>query len=155
MNHNVRAGDPEEAMMAKRAATSTASGDDAVASTATGGTNGSHAQVDPPKMTPAAALARHIEWLEYALGAARAEEGARADRVEKATKKNREKRGSRLAEARDEVGELIALLAGIRDLQAKARGARARKPAIPMTRAAARTPTTLRRRPSGTTASGS
>jgi len=88
------------------------------------------APADPPprtedrpsrQMTPAAALARHIEWLEYALGAARSEETARAGRLDTATKKNREKRTARLGEVRDEVAELTALLQGIRDLQARAR----------------------------------
>jgi hypothetical protein len=86
------------------------------------------ATADPPgqegpssrQMTPAAALERHIEWLEYALGAARSEETARARRLERASKKNREKRTARLAEVRDEVAELSALLDGIRDLQARA-----------------------------------
>jgi hypothetical protein len=72
-------------------------------------------------MTPAAALARHIEWLEYALNAAEAEETLRALRLSKATKKNREKRSARLAEARDEIAELTALLEGIRELQARSR----------------------------------
>jgi len=73
-------------------------------------------------MTPAAALARHVEWLEYALGEARAEEASRASRLEHATKKNRDKRTARLAEAREEVEELTALIQAIRDLQAEARG---------------------------------
>src|SRR3954453_2482827 len=60
-------------------------------------------------MTPAAALARHIEWLQYALNAAEAEETRRALRLSKATKKNREKRSARLSEARDEIAELTAL----------------------------------------------
>ncbi|HET9613624.1 MAG TPA: hypothetical protein VFP22_02330 [Candidatus Limnocylindrales bacterium] len=93
------------------------------------------------ELTPAAALARHIEWLEYALGAATAEETARAGRVETATRKNRAKRTARLAEVRDEVEELTALLAGIRDLQAKSEARRAPRPAATRTRpAASRTP---------------
>ena len=87
-----------------------------------------------PSITPAAALKRHIEWLEYALGAARAEEAARVGRLDTATKKNREKRTVRLAEVRDEVSELTALLRGIRDLQS---GARARSGARGTTRAKA------------------
>lgn len=136
--------------MAKRAATSTApEGDDATSTRAPGETDATHAAVGAPSMTPAAALARHIDWLEYALGAARAEETVRAGRVEKATKKNRDKRTDRLAEARDEVAELTALLAGIRDLQAKARGTRAR-PASPRTRVVAGKTTTASRRRSAT-----
>src|SRR3954470_21817762 len=72
-------------------------------------------------LAPAAALARHIEWLEYALNAAQAEETLRAVRLEKAKKKNREKRWPRLSEARDEIAELTALLEGIRELQARSR----------------------------------
>ena len=49
-------------------------------------------------MTPAAALARHLEGLEYALAAARDEEVRRRDRLAKATNKNRDKRTARLAE---------------------------------------------------------
>ena len=37
-----------------------------------------------PKMTPSAALARHVEWLEFALAAARSEETWRAGRLDKA-----------------------------------------------------------------------
>ncbi len=72
-----------------------------------------------PVMTPAAALARHVEWLEFALGAARSEETWRASRLEKATKRNRDKRATRLAEVRDEITELSALLDAIRELQAR------------------------------------
>jgi len=92
------------------------------------------AEPGPPAITPAAALKRHVEWLEYALGAARAEEAARVGRLDTATKKNREKRTVRLAEVRDEVSELTALLQGIRDLQS---GARARSGARGTTRAKA------------------
>ena len=71
-------------------------------------------------MTPAAALARHVEWLGFALGAATAEERWRRERLAKATKGNRAKRTDRLAEVVAEIEELTALLTGIRDLQAKA-----------------------------------
>jgi starch synthase len=71
-------------------------------------------------MTPAAALARHLEWLEYALAAARDEEGRRRDRLARATNKNRDKRTARLAEVSGEVTELAALVEGIRSLQAQA-----------------------------------
>jgi len=73
-----------------------------------------------PSMTPEAALGRHIEWLEYALGAAREEETYRMGRLEKASPSNREKRERRVAEAREEIDELTALLAAIRDLQDRA-----------------------------------
>jgi hypothetical protein len=116
--------------MAKRPA-SGSKDDDATSSGAHGGTADRHEGGEPLEMTPGAALARHIEWLEYALGAARAEETARAARLDKATKKNRDKRTNRLAEARDEVAELTALLAGIRDLQAKAHGTPPVKPSSP------------------------
>src|SRR5215212_1565257 len=36
-------------------------------------------------LTPAAALKRHVEWLEFALAAARSEETYRSGRLEKAT----------------------------------------------------------------------
>jgi hypothetical protein len=99
----------------------------------------------PRAMTPAAALKRHIEWLEYALGAARSEETWRAGRLEKASKANRDKRAGRLAEVRDEVAELSALLQGIHDLETKAKGPRARA-ATTRTRARARAkPATGRR----------
>ena len=84
------------------------------------------------RMTPAAALARHVEWLEFALGAARSEEAWRVGRLERASKKNREKRTMRLGEVREEIAELSALVAAIRDLRArKARPARsvAKRPA--------------------------
>lgn len=74
----------------------------------------------PMDMTPAAALKRHLDWLDYALGAARAEETWRAGRLEKASKSNRDKRIQRLAEVREEIEELTALLLGIRDLEARA-----------------------------------
>jgi DNA-binding protein HU-beta len=93
-------------------------------------------------ITPAAALARHIEWLEFALAAARSEETWRAGRLEKATKKSRDKRGQRLAEVRDEIAELSALLGGIRGLQAgtASRPAATRRRAA--TKSAPRKPTT-------------
>ena len=73
-------------------------------------------------MTPEAALARHIEWLDFALDAATAEEGWRRERLAKASKGNRAKRTDRLAEVTAEIQELTALLAGIRALQARASG---------------------------------
>lgn len=75
---------------------------------------------DAVPMTPAAALARHLEWLEYALVAARDEEGRRRGRLERATQKNRDKRTVRLAEVSAEVVELAALVEGIKSLQAAA-----------------------------------
>jgi hypothetical protein len=147
--------------MPKRPASPKASGDPGStepgpSATPHGGSATGHgAASDAPKMTPAAAVARHIEWLEYALGAARAEEGVRAERLEKATKKNRSRRTDRLAEVRDEIAELTVLLAGIRDLEAKARGTRARKPAAPRTRGTAASRTSGRRRPTAGTAAGS
>jgi hypothetical protein len=75
---------------------------------------------DATSMTPAAALARHLEWLEYALAAAREEEDRRRDRLSKATSKNRDKRTARLAEVSSEVVELSALVQGIKSLQAAA-----------------------------------
>jgi hypothetical protein len=71
-------------------------------------------------MTPAVALTRHIEWLDYALVAAGAEESWRRGRLEKATKKNRLKREARLAEVVAEIDELAALLVGLRALQGQA-----------------------------------
>ncbi len=71
-------------------------------------------------MTPAAALARHVEWLDFALGAATAEERWRRERLAKATKGNRPKRTDRLAEVVAEIEELTALLTGIRDLERRA-----------------------------------
>jgi len=63
-------------------------------------------------MTPAAALARHVEWLDFALGAATAEERWRRERLTKATKGNRAKRTDRLAEVVAEIEELTALVTG-------------------------------------------
>lgn len=71
-------------------------------------------------MTPAAALARHVEWLEFALGAATAEERWRRERLTKATKGNRAKRTDRLVEVAAEIEELTALLTGMRDLERRA-----------------------------------
>jgi hypothetical protein len=71
-------------------------------------------------MTPEAALARHIEWLDFALGAATAEERWRRERLAKADKGNRAKRTDRLGEVLAEIDELTALLAGIRALQTAA-----------------------------------
>jgi hypothetical protein len=75
---------------------------------------------NPKAMTPTAAVARHLEWLEFALAAARDEEVRRQGRVERATDKNRQKRTVRLAEVTAEVRELAALVSGLKDLQAKA-----------------------------------
>lgn len=79
-------------------------------------------------MTPAAALARHVEWLDFALGAATAEERWRRERLAKATKGNRAKRTDRLAEVVAEIEELTALLTGIRDLERRAAPAPATTP---------------------------
>jgi len=73
---------------------------------------------DSPKpMSPTAAVARHLEWLEFALAAARDEEARRRGRLEKATSKNRDKRAVRLAEVTAEVVELSALVTGIKNLR--------------------------------------
>jgi hypothetical protein len=77
---------------------------------------------NPKAMTPTAAVARHLEWLEFALAAARDEEVRRQGRVDRATDKNRQKRSVRLAEVTAEVRELAALVTGLKDLQAKATG---------------------------------
>jgi len=71
-------------------------------------------------ITPALALARHVEWLDFALAAARSEETWRAARLKKATKKTLDKRTSRLAEVRDEIAELAALIQAIRGLKSSA-----------------------------------
>ena len=71
-------------------------------------------------ITPALALARHVEWLDFALAAARSEETWRAARLKKATKKTLDKRTSRLAEVRDEIAELAALIQAIRGLRPSA-----------------------------------
>ena len=87
------------------------------------------AKDDPGAVTPAAAVARHLEWLEFALEAARDEEIRRRGRLEKATDKNRSKRTVRLGEVAAEIRELAALVAGLRDLQARAEDAA--KPTAP------------------------
>ena len=75
---------------------------------------------DSPKpMSPTAAVVRHLEWLEFALAAARDEEVRRKGRLDKATDKNRDKRTVRLAEVSAEVLELAALVKGLKDLQVK------------------------------------
>jgi hypothetical protein len=95
---------------------------------------------DSPKpMSPTAAVLRHLEWLEFALVAARDEELRRQGRLDRATDKNRDKRTVRLAEVTAEVLELTALVKGIKDLQAGAAGP-ARKP-----RATKRASGTIRR----------
>jgi hypothetical protein len=78
------------------------------------------AKDDPGAVTPAAAVARHLEWLEFALEAARDEEVRRRGRLDKASDKNRSKRTVRLGEVTAEIRELAALVAGLRDLQARA-----------------------------------
>jgi hypothetical protein len=83
------------------------------------------AKDDPGATTPAAAVARHLEWLEYALEAARDEERRRQGRLERATDKNREKRIVRLGEVTAEIRELEALVKGLRDLRTKAAAASA------------------------------
>ena len=111
------------------------------------GTKGA-ASGDRPKtgraMTPAAALSRHVDWLEFALAAARSEETWRAARLDKATKKNREKRMARIAEVREEIEELAALLEAIRGL--RTRGPRRTTATTTRKRATGATTTTRRRR---------
>ena len=94
------------------------------------------AKDDPGAVTPAAAVARHLEWLEFALEAARDEEIRRRGRLEKATDKNRSKRTVRLGEVAAEIRELAALVAGLRDLQARAEAVT--KPKAPVASAASR-----------------
>jgi hypothetical protein len=72
-----------------------------------------------PGISPTDALARHLDWLDFALGAAKSEESWRKDRLAKATKKNRAKREARLTDVTAEIEELTALLAGIRELKAR------------------------------------
>jgi hypothetical protein len=86
-----------------------------------------------PAMTPAEAVVRHLEWLEFALAAAKAEESWRQGRLAKSTRKNHAKREDRLAEVVAEVIELTALLAGIRALNRRP----GRKPATRSRRAGA------------------
>jgi hypothetical protein len=71
-------------------------------------------------MSPEAAVARHVEWLEHALTVAREEETRRQEKLGRAKDKNREKRTARLAEVVDEVAELEALVAGITALRPRA-----------------------------------
>lgn len=78
------------------------------------------AKDDPGAVTPAAAVARHLEWLEFALEAARDEEIRRRGRLDKASDKNRSKRTVRLGEVTAEIRELAALVTGLRDLQTRA-----------------------------------
>ena len=127
-----------------------ASAEPAVApSQPTGTSTGGAPEPDAVKrasMTPTAALKRHLEWLEYALGAASAEESYRAGRLEKATKANRDKRAARLGEVREEVEELTALLQGLRDLQARSKSSAPRKTTrAPSTSRPGRTSATGRR----------
>jgi hypothetical protein len=73
---------------------------------------------DSPKpMSPTAAVARHLEWLEFALAAARDEEARRKGRLDNATPKNLDKRTVRLAEVSAEVVELSALVTGLKNLR--------------------------------------
>ena len=107
-------------------------------------------------MTPDAALARHVEWLEYALGVARAEEADRTRRLAKATKKNHDKRTARLSEVRDEIAELTALLQGIRDLRTGAEPASKRRTTTQARSARAKVADRKSKVPSsGSTAAGS
>jgi hypothetical protein len=92
----------------------------------------------PKPMSPSAALARHVEWLEYALAAARDEELRRQGRLDRATDKNRDKRAVRLAEVTSEVVELAALVKGIKDLQRPAPAARKARASKRSTPAASR-----------------
>jgi septal ring factor EnvC (AmiA/AmiB activator) len=94
------------------------------------------AKDDPGAVTPAAAVARHLEWLEFALEAARDEEIRRRGRLDKASDKNRSKRTVRLGEVSAEIRELAALVAGLRDLQARAEAAA--KSTVPAASAAPR-----------------
>jgi hypothetical protein len=130
-----------------------ATGDESAASSATRRSRSAPARKgagagEHPKtgraMTPAAALSRHVDWLEFALAAARSEETWRAARLDKATKKNREKRMARIAEVREEIEELAALLEAIRGL--RARGARRTTATTTRKRATGATTTTRRRR---------
>jgi hypothetical protein len=89
------------------------------------------------RMTPTIAVTRHLEWLDYALAAARAEESWRRDRLAKASKSNLAKRETRLADVIAEIVELSALITGLRDLQ---RGASRRKPTRSRSTTSARGP---------------
>lgn len=86
---------------------------------ASASTTAAPASVSPSRVSPSAALARHVEWLDFALAAARSEESWRVGRLEKATKRSRDKRTVRLGEIREEIAELSALIDAIRDLQAR------------------------------------
>jgi hypothetical protein len=98
---------------------------------------------DSPKpMTPTSAVARHLEWLEYALAAARDEQVRRQGRLDKATPKNRDKRVIRLAEVTAEVVELSALVTGLKGLQGKTAKPRPTTAAKPRAAAAAKPRTT-------------
>jgi len=91
-------------------------------------------------MTPVAAVVRHVEWLEFALAAARDEETRRRERLAQATDKNREKRTVRLAEVTAEVRELGALVQGLKNLQARPAATRRRsKAAAAKSRASSKT----------------
>jgi hypothetical protein len=111
---------------------SVASASIGVASAATGSKD-----ADSHDPSPAAALRRHLDWLEFALEAAQSELGWREKRVAKATKRNQTKRTERLADVEAEVRELTALLTALRDLVSRAatparptRGGAARRPAL-------------------------
>jgi hypothetical protein len=104
--------------------------------------------IDAPArpITPTIALARHLEWLEYALGAARAEEGWRRTRLGKASKGNLDKRETRLADVVAEIAELSALILGLRDLQRRAASkSTSGRPSAPRTRSSTGTASRSRR----------
>jgi hypothetical protein len=116
------------------------------------------ANADPKPTAPAAAVARHLEWLEYALKAARDEESRRKGRLERATDKNRDKRTARLAEVRAEVRELDSLVVGIKELSARPVAAIRKTPiraTKPKTSTAAKPRTSTRGRPKAAPASAS
>jgi translation initiation factor IF-3 len=108
------------------------------------------AKDDPVAMTPVAAVVRHVEWLEFALAAARDEETRRRDRLAQATDKNRGKRTARLAEVSAEVRELGALVQGLKNLQARqavasrSAGTRRRSPAAAKSRTSSKAATGAR-----------
>jgi hypothetical protein len=106
---------------------------------------------NPTAMSPTGAVARHLEWLEYALAAARDEEVRRKGRLDKASDKNRERRTTRLAEVTAEVVELAALVKGIKDLQ----GTKPTPARKPRTTTRATRSTSTRRRASSTPAASS
>jgi len=104
------------------------------------------AKAVPVAMTPVAAVVRHVEWLEFALAAARDEETRRRERLAQATDKNREKRTVRLVEVTAEVRELGALVQGLKNLQARPAAAsrpagtrRRSKASAPKSRASSKT----------------